>query len=346
MEKQRNSSLECLRILCMFGIIFMHTFGMFYKTATGINLVMGTIINSIFNMGVSVFMLISGYFGIRFSSKKLVSLECTVLFYSILGMFFKGIILESWSASTVLKSILPISTKYYWYMSVYIIIFVCSGYINMFIDSLDKKMFLKFICLMLLFFSIMPTFAYYEIMGDNGKGLMNMVLMYLIGRYIKICNVKPSCRICRGVCIATVITCVLNYIFAMWHGGIGLFAPFARDNSLTIILSSIFMFLFFLNITFYSKTINVIAKGMFATYLCEGTIRLILNSFIPWEKYVSSWYLFVLISLYTIVVMIICLFIETIRKSIYTLFEDDIYKRIMNIWDFFIKKCLDWFIRL
>lgn len=48
----------------MFGIISMHTFGVFHDTAVGVNLVLGVFNSSLFNIGVSSFMLISEYFGV------------------------------------------------------------------------------------------------------------------------------------------------------------------------------------------------------------------------------------------------------------------------------------------
>lgn len=84
-SKVRNSNFELLRIICIFGIISMHSFGAFLHTAIGASRFYGTLINSVFNMGVSCFMLISGYFGIRFSVRKFVTLETTFIFYAVGG---------------------------------------------------------------------------------------------------------------------------------------------------------------------------------------------------------------------------------------------------------------------
>lgn len=120
---KRESNIELLRILCIFGIITMHIFGQFYSMASGINLFYGVVINSIFNMGVSIFMLISGYYGLKSSLKKLVELELCVIFYSILGVFIQWIILKNVSIVELCKSFLPISTNKYWYMTCYFIYF-------------------------------------------------------------------------------------------------------------------------------------------------------------------------------------------------------------------------------
>lgn len=331
MEGQRNSGVELLRIICMFGIIFMHTFGIFYDTASGIDLMAGIAINSLFNMGVSIFMLISGYYGIRFSLKKLVRLENTILFYSVFGMLLQGAVCDEWSAGAAVKALFPISTRHYWYMSVYMIIFVFSGYINGILDKINKKTFSTGICLLLLFFSVMPTVTYFEIMGDNGKGLANMLLMYLIGRYIRIYNVHISMKKCGGgVCCAFAVTFLLNYLASILLGGVGIFAPFARDNSLTMIVGSIFAFLLFQQTDFYVRSVNKIARCMFAVYLSEGTIRMLLNRWILWENNTKVWYLLMVMTIYVITVMAIGLCVEWIRKRIYGLFEDKIYKIVKD----------------
>lgn len=53
----------------------MHTFSSVYSTVSGFNLVYGTFINSICNTSVSIFILISGYFGIKTNIRKIVSIE-------------------------------------------------------------------------------------------------------------------------------------------------------------------------------------------------------------------------------------------------------------------------------
>lgn len=86
MEKtERHNGIELLRIISIIGIICMHTFGAIYTVAEGHALIFGVFINSLFNIGVTCFALISGYFGIRRDFKKIINLELMVLFYSIGG---------------------------------------------------------------------------------------------------------------------------------------------------------------------------------------------------------------------------------------------------------------------
>ena len=80
MSKDRSSNFELLRLLCIFGILMMHTFGGIDTSVSFFNTEIHVLVNSIFNMGVTCFILLSGYFGIRFDFKKLIRLD---LFHNI-----------------------------------------------------------------------------------------------------------------------------------------------------------------------------------------------------------------------------------------------------------------------
>lgn len=153
----RCSNFELLRILCVFGIVSMHTFGAFYNSATGLTLVYGVFINSLFNTCVSIFMLISGYFGISFSLKKYLKLELEVLFYSILSLFIICIISNSYSLKEVAAACVPVFSGEYWYMTTYMLLMIFSDYINKIPEKMSKKEFEKLIVLIFFVFSVIPT---------------------------------------------------------------------------------------------------------------------------------------------------------------------------------------------
>lgn len=78
----RNSNHELLRILAMYMIVFIHAnmyLGYFYN-GRAYSFYNG-FVNGICNIGVSCFILISGYYGIRFSFRKLIKMECMMISY-------------------------------------------------------------------------------------------------------------------------------------------------------------------------------------------------------------------------------------------------------------------------
>ena len=82
MSKDRSSNFELLRLLCIFGILMMHTFGGIDTSVSFFNTEIHVLVNSIFNMGVTCFILLSGYFGIRFDFKKLIRLDLMIIFFT------------------------------------------------------------------------------------------------------------------------------------------------------------------------------------------------------------------------------------------------------------------------
>lgn len=319
--KSRQSNFELLRILCIFGIVYMHTFGMFYSSATGINLIHGVFINSLFNTGVSLFMMISGYFGIKFTSKKYLKLEIETLSYSILS-FLVGFFFEQQRGTkdiikNLLKAFLPVTSNQYWYMTSYIFLMIFSSFINAIPEKLTKADFQKLIFLIFLVFSLIPTIFQFHILNDGGKGIANMLLIYLIGRYIRIYwNTKSGNQYWHYSILFILIGFILNTGSTFLRGNSGLYAPFARDCSIIIIFASISIFMAFKQLRFESSFVNTVSKHVIAIYLFEGAIRTIINYFFDISIYSEKWYLFIIITIYVLAVMSVCIITNIIAQII------------------------------
>ena len=76
----RNSGIELLRILLMFGIILMHTI------TTKVSEPIYIWINVLGSTGVTCFILISGYYGIHLKTKKLLQLDIRFIVFSLLTL--------------------------------------------------------------------------------------------------------------------------------------------------------------------------------------------------------------------------------------------------------------------
>lgn len=246
----------------------MHTYGVFYGTSAGINLVYGVLINSLFNTGVSIFMLISGYFGINNSFRKYFHLEMEVLFYSIFSTVIVIGIQNSWELKDIVKACFPIASGKYWYLTSYVLLIVFSKYIDKAPEKLSQKEFEKLLLLLFFVFSIVPTIIQFHVMNDGGKGFANMLLIYYIGRYIKLYwDREYKCTKFLAVGTgAAILGFVLNLALTMMRGGKGIYAPFARDCSSIIIVVSVSIFLVFKQLKMQSEIINRIASHVIAVY--------------------------------------------------------------------------------
>lgn len=85
MEKKNClSGLELLRILSIIMIICIHAFGLVQNMAvTEVGRQTTKLVNCICNIGVSCFILISGYFGVSRNFRKMLKLEFVVIFWSL-----------------------------------------------------------------------------------------------------------------------------------------------------------------------------------------------------------------------------------------------------------------------
>ena len=66
MAATRHSGLECLRIISIILIVSMHILGNTFHTSNLLNKEFILFVNTLGNTGVTLFILISGYFGIPF----------------------------------------------------------------------------------------------------------------------------------------------------------------------------------------------------------------------------------------------------------------------------------------
>jgi len=86
----RNSGLELLKLISLFGILVMHLFGEVFADGdfSQVNMIICVIVNSIFNAGVSCFALISGYFGVTCNFDKVSKLWVMIWFFSVWGGYY------------------------------------------------------------------------------------------------------------------------------------------------------------------------------------------------------------------------------------------------------------------
>lgn len=316
MKQTRNSSIEVLRMLAILGIVIMHTNGTVMEQCSGWKQVWIQIENGFFNAGVSIFVLISGYFGIKCSVRKLIELETTVIFYAvisaIIGYYFYGE-----GVFNIIKSFIPISTNRYWFISYYILLMIFSTYINKAADSMNQQQYMQLLILMSMVFLVIPTFVYYSILGS--KNVINMLLLYFLGAYIRRYNQdeKYDKRLLLKVFIfTTAMNIMLNLGISILVGGKA-HIPFARDCSVFIVIEATALFMIFLKYEFHSNIINIAARHVFAVYLFEGAFRQILEKFVfDYNIYGNKWYWPLISIAVSIVTMSICMAIDVIVQRL------------------------------
>lgn len=275
--KARNSNHELLRLISMYMIILIHAnmyLGSFY---TGdLWHAFNGMVNGICNIGVTCFILISGYYGVKFDFHKLVKLECMMISYSLLETGILYFLLPGQMQGTVLleqlvKSLLPFLSRKYWFYSCYVCLILFSGYIEKLIENLSQEEFKRLLILSFCLFSVLPTFFYFEIVPDNGKGLVQMIMVYMIGRYIrKYRDVTIPGKRAAALLVLLWIINGVSHEFPIELGGI--YHHLCKDNSFTNLIMAVLLFYLFKGISFQSAFLNKAASYIFAVFALNNTL--------------------------------------------------------------------------
>ena len=141
--KKRNSSFELLRILCMLFVVGGHLIGKGMQITYDDSLLGGgeayglsRLLYSFCTVAVSTFILISGYFGIKFNWRKIVKIWFSVLFFAWMIASYK--IIKQNDFKGRLPYFLPIISNEFWFISCY---FVLCGY-RLYLFFYDKNKYL------------------------------------------------------------------------------------------------------------------------------------------------------------------------------------------------------------
>lgn len=346
-NKTRDTNIELLRIIAMLMIVALHYLargeGLVKNAAFGLNWFFAWILEAICIVAVNCYVLISGYFLItsQFKPKKLLRLWIQVIFYSItIYLLLAAIGLESFTIKHLAMACVPVLTNQYWFVTVYLALYIASPFLNILINALDKKQFRNFLILLFAILSIWPTVLPFGFSLDktNGFSIIQFVFLYLIGSYIRLHwnrEVRKEYYIGFYILITVMITSS-KIIFASlgFHTLSGILFEY---NSVTVVLSSVMLFMFFRSISIknnvLNKAIGSVSALTFGVYLIHENIFLrgILYKKILHQDLFLNTPFFIPAAIVTISgIFAACICIDALRKKIFMIFEDSRFSDMMN----------------
>lgn len=318
----RNSNLELLRIIAMYMIVFIHA-NMYLSVFCGGKsmIFFNGLVNGICNIGVTCFVLISGYYGVHFKVKKLVKMECMMISYSLLEMLIMYLVMPEQLQGTALleqlvKSLLPFISRKYWFYSCYVCLMLLSGYIQKLIDALKQEEMKKLLILLIILFSVFPTIFYFELVPDNGKGLVQMIMVYMIGRYIRSYYDRKLPGKAVLVFIGLWIMNGVSHELPIQVGGI--YHHLCKDNSITNLTMAVILFFIFKNWNFQSGIINHLAKNIFAVFALNNTLVACVMKILRENNLVKQGAAggFLMLAGIVFIILVGCLLIGSIRELV------------------------------
>ncbi len=286
----RASNFELLRLLAMLLVLILHANYLTFRFPSSELLnsqpigALGQIWSeSLAIVGVNVFVLISGYFGIRLRIKGIVSLLFQAAFYTI-GIYLTLIALdlEPFQTKAFLRTFYPLDRSKEWFLPTYLSLMIFSPILNAFIEKQTEQGLRHY----LIFFYVLSTlfgFLSDQLGVQYGYSLISFSGIYLLGRYFRLYPERIN-RYKTTTLIGTYLGISFAQSLALFIYGYAsgesivsnaLTGKFLSYASPLNILTSTALFLAFSRMKLQSRAINWIASSTFAVYLIHCNGRLI-----------------------------------------------------------------------
>lgn len=260
----RNSNIELLRIISMLFIISHHflVHGMNIWQDSSLSNFCLLSLDACFYVAVNVFILISGYFGIKFVWKKILTVY---LLTACIGGFcyFAHLFVDnaSFGRSVIWQTVFSISHGSTWFIQVWIYLFLFSPIINTALNTFNKQQ-LQLVLFLLTIICVYFGWFWQGEVNKDGYNLINFIWIYSIGYYLHhFFDYNTKCSL-----IYIVVWLLCSFINVILFIILDSYCAWTYNNPL-VVVASIAFFLYFRSLTFSSKLINAIAQCTLGVYL-------------------------------------------------------------------------------
>ena len=341
-QQERQSNFELIKILAMFMIVAHHFIA---KNAFNVDTeIVGISFNKVFLqfignhafIGNNLFFMCSAYFLIdksidvstypRKQIKRIWFMEKPMLFYAIgMWLLFRFFVGGTANLNLLAKSLLPMSTKIWWYPTTYAVFLLIQPFYQLGLDAMDKDTLKKLIVVMFCIWSVSTLIPFFDYEPTN---LICFILLYAIVYRMKKYGLHVSKKACRliilaGYVIAAISIVALDLIGKRYQTAGNYACYFIRGNYRFLpMVISIAIFLIARDWNLQSKVINYIASLTFGIYLIHMYPLMMdwlfsnKGSLFDISRYISN----SLLPVYAVCGICICFAgcaaIELIRKSI------------------------------
>lgn len=276
-KKQRNSSVELLRIISMLLIIILHfmsrkygIFGADNSLAGQENIMSELIMYNIGRLGVPMFIFISGYYGVKYRLDRMWEMIAMCAIYATISYVGCHAIGEPSTRSHIIAFM-----NNWWFAAAYVTLYMLSPGLNYLVEYTSKWHLMMIIGVM----TYVDFFTLYNQCFDFG-GCYTMITLFLTARWTRLYVKREWFKYMPLIFVVA---------FSIRIAGVALFVSCKQIdhmwvwNSRTSPLTTIIVASCFISITqihFSSKLINRLAGTSFAVYLLSES-RFGMQVFLP-----------------------------------------------------------------
>lgn len=284
--KVRQSNIELLRIVSMLMIVIFHFNGHALQAGDAFSLqwFAYNITHTLTITATSIFVLISGYFGINVKMKGVLRLYLQCFIWGLIGYLLYCLLCNVPVGLRIFGRFMPFTHNKMWFIESYLALYFMSPILNAAIANMDKR---KHLLSILIFGIVTLYMGYCRETGEDtwGTSATHFLWLYMIARFI---NKYVSLSIIREhrwkwfsmFWITSIITFSLVLLNARIAGLPCCLRAYPYCSPWTL-LGAISLLLFALSFSFESKFVNRTASSVLSSYLLQDNIYFGMNCLYP-----------------------------------------------------------------
>lgn len=280
--KKRESNFELLRIIAMLLVMITHATFLALGVPTHEDSItipyssFGIFLSQSFStVCVNIFVLLSGWFGIKVNLKRFSEFIFQIFFFT--SIIFIGLYIYSSNVianTDALLTFFMFHSSDYWFIKAYIGLYLFSPILNTFAERASQKQLGYFL---ISFFIFQTIYGWLSIDGvqwiGGGYSAVSFFFLYLAAKYTRQYLLPDINKISQKLYITIYISIVLfiaTLAFIVTRLGIPIAGRLFTYTNPLVLLESLLLIIIFSRISIKSKIINWVGISCFSVYLLHA----------------------------------------------------------------------------
>ena len=340
-RKMRDSNMELLRIVAILLVMVVHA-NFRALPVPGIRAIelnpsgafLQFVVEALSVVAVNVFVLLSGWYGIRPKVTRLSELVFQVLFFGVLCMGF-AIIVDGKMPDNCWSRLFLLGDGHYWFVKTYVALYLISPVLNAFVDNASRRQ----QAIVLVGYFVFQTIYGWWWEGTTwlrgGYSLPSFIALYLLARYMH--RFQPGfTRFSKWIDLLIYIDYVALLAVIMYLlKQAGMRGDYWYFYTCTlVIVGAVYLLPFFSKLHLRSRLVNWVAASAFAAYLTQSstfTYSYYDNTIADWFNDQSRCVFILYAAIFIAVVFVASILLDKLRLIIWRTMTEVINK--------FVNKC-------
>lgn len=356
MAKRRDSGIELMRILAMLMVVGFHAtiYGEYYKGALSAGGWVGISAEALrifFAPCVNMFVIITGYFmarspfDLRKTCKRALSFYLVIFFYSVVLSTITLIMGKSFYTidgntdnpiDIVIRMIFPVSSSQWYFFTSYLFLCLLAPFVNIVLQKLTKKQYLFLIGVLGFILSVWLTLSKIDALDNwvrssyynelrEGKSVFWFLFIYILGGYIGLHSKQRRSPAFRYLAAAAGCFALGILLLALPNDILDYKSIYISYVNPLIVLFAVFMLMFFKDLHFHSRIINLLGSstvGIYAIHEFRYMRKPIWDIFgFKSFDFPGTVYSLLMLAAMTVSLFLLCAAADLVRQQIFRLAE-------------------------